>query len=221
MGTRFSKLTFVPVMLLLPALVLSSCNGIFAGIYDTEGETSDGVYGFLTKSDGTSSGTVYIDATSYTAWTYIDFHAGTITVTGMDDSEAPDSWDIAVHRYDAKTNGASVLETTQTGLELFLSTGSMPTGDYVEDVWTTEQIIVDMSGMMDGVLGYAESWYNEELSKWIDVDLSVMPPIYTMSYKVYALKLADGTNLALKLASYLSGSTKGYLTIEYIYPLEF
>lgn len=202
--------------------LLPSCNGIFHGIYDSDDEKTYSRFGFVEYDPSRNSGTVYIDATDYTQWVYLDFHGRTATAAGMEAEDAPADWDIAVHRYDVKTNGASALETGITGLEIFVSSGEMLQGDYVEDVWTTDRIIVDMSGMMDGNIGYSESWYNSEISKWIDVDTGTMPPVYSMSRKVYAVKLSDGTNLALKLSNYMDASgVKGYMTIEYVYPLEF
>ena len=134
--------------------LLPSCNGIFPGIYDSgESDLVTG-YGFIGHNPSDNSGKVYIDATDYTKWVYLDFHGRTAVTAGMSEEEAPAEWDIAVHRYDVKTNGAAVLETGITGLELFMSSGKMPEGGYVEDEWTTEQIIVDMSGMMDGNIGY-------------------------------------------------------------------
>ena len=202
--------------------LLPSCNGIFPGIYDNgESDLVTG-YGFIGHNPSDNSGKVYIDATDYTKWVYLDFHGRTAVTAGMSEEEAPAEWDIAVHRYDVKTNGAAVLETGITGLELFMSSGKMPEGEYVEDEWTTEKIIVDMSGMMDGNIGYSESWYNSELSKWLKVDTSTMPPLYSMSHKVYAVKLADGSNLALKLSNYMDASgVKGFMTIDYVYPVEF
>ena len=202
--------------------LLPSCNGIFPGIYDSgESDLVTG-YGFIAHNPSDNSGKVYIDATDYTKWVYLDFHGRTAVTAGMSEEEAPAEWDIAVHRYDVKTNGAAVLETGITGLELFMSSGKMPEGEYVEDEWTTEKIIVDMSGMMDGNIGYSESWYNSELSKWLKVDTSSMPPLYSMSHKVYAVKLADGSNLALKLSNYMDASgVKGFMTIDYVYPVEF
>ena len=202
--------------------LLPSCNGIFPGIYDSgESDLVTG-YGFIAHNPSDNSGKVYIDATDYTKWVYLDFHGRTAVTAGMSDAEVPSDWDIAVHRYDVKTNGAAVLETGITGLELFMSSGKMPEGEYVEDEWTTEKIIVDMSGMMDGNIGYSESWYNSELSKWLKVDTSTMPPLYSMSHKVYAVKLADGSNLALKLSNYMDASgVKGFMTIDYVYPVEF
>lgn len=202
--------------------LLPSCNGIFPGIYDSgESDLVTG-YGFIAHNPSDNSGKVYIDATDYTKWVYLDFHGRTAVTAGMSEEEAPAEWDIAVHRYDVKTNGAAVLETGITGLELFMSSGKMPEGEYVEDEWTTEKIIVDMSGMMDGNIGYSESWYNSELSKWLKVDTSTMPPLYSMSHKVYAVKLADGSDLALKLSNYMDASgVKGFMTIDYVYPVEF
>lgn len=202
--------------------LLPSCNGIFQGIYDSgEGDLVT-EYGFLEYNPSEKTGTIYIDATDYTKWIYLDFSERTAVTAGMSEEEAPAEWDIAVHRYDVKTNGAAALETGMTGLELFMSSGAMPEGDYVGDEWTTEQIIVDMSGMMDGNIGYSESWYNRELSKWLKVDTGTMPPVYSMSHKVYAVKLADGTHLALKLSNYMDATgVKGFMTIDYVYPVEF
>ena len=75
--------------------------------------------------------------------------------------------------------------------------------------------------MMDGYLSYAESFYNAELSTWLDVDKSTMPPIYTLSGKIYIIALSDGNNIAVKLSDYMNADgVKGYMTIEYIYPFE-
>ncbi len=203
---------------------LSSCEGIFDGIYDNPvQEQSAGSYGFIEFNDAMNSGTVYIDATSYTDWVYIDFHnRETFTVGVNDKDNVPAEWDIAVHRYDAKTNGGKVLETGFTGFDIMLSAGKLPEGEYYDDVWTNDMIAVDMSGMMEGRIEYAEDYYNTELSKWLNVDKSTMPPVYSMSRKVYVMKMGDGTCAALKLSNYMNSSgVKGYMTINYIYPLEF
>ena len=62
---------------------------------------------------------------------------------------------------------------------------------------------------------------NPELSKWLNVDTSEMPPIYTPSNKVYLLKMKDGTMAAIRLVSYMNAAgTKGYMTFDYLYPYE-
>lgn len=200
-------------------MLLSACNGLFSGIYDSPEEDDTKEYGFLTECTATSAGTIYIDATSYTQWTYIDFHNSTTDTREIDEAE-PDSWDLAIHRYDAKTNGGSVAETGSGTFQTLLDSGSATVGEYVSDIWTTEKIITDMSTMMEGYLGYAESYYNEELSKWLFVDTSTMPPIYTPSEKIYIVRMADGTKAAVYLENYMNTSAvKGYMTIRYIYPI--
>ncbi|MCM1163225.1 MAG: HmuY family protein [Muribaculaceae bacterium] len=196
------------------ALLLPACNGIFSDIYDSPESQQMSTYGFIVNSTSTEPGTIYIDATDYRRWTYIDFHTLSIDTLDIDYPE-PAAWDIAIHRYDAKTNGGVVAETGATS---FTSPVITP-GEFVADTWTTETIITDMSTMMDGYLSYKESDYNPELSKWLNVDKSSMPPVYTPSSKVYIARLADGSHVALRLDNYMDASgVKGYMTISYIYP---
>lgn len=201
----------------------SACNGIMDGIYDVPVSEDKKEYGFIETDVVNNSGTIYIKATEYDQWTYIDFH--TLTIDSLritTDRVEPGNWDMAIHRYDAKTNGASVLETGFTGLSILRTSGKMPEGTYVKDVWTEEKIVTDMSGMMEGELKYAPSYYNTELSRWLFVDTSSMPPSYNPSNKVYILKLKDNTTAAVRLKNFMNASgTKGYMTIEYIYPLHF
>lgn len=218
-----------PLLILLPVgaalLSLPSCNGLFEGIYDEPVAASE--FGFTKVEQATSSGTIYIDATSYTKWTYIDFDTYSIDTTliaedGSESGNVMEGWDLAVHRYDTKTNGGSVLETEYTSLDEFRVSGRIPEGEYVEDIWTEDRITIDMSQMMNGVILYAPSWYNPELSKWLNVDTSTMPPVYTMSGRVYVLKTQDGKAAALQLNNYMNDSkVKGFMTIDYIYPVEF
>lgn len=190
---------------------LSSCDGIFSDIYDNPQQTDVPEYGFIAPATQTVPGTIYIDATSYTDWVYIDFSTMTAETFPVE-APAPATWDIAVHRYDAKTDGATV-SATASGDFTTLTPAETP----VADEWTTQTIVTDMSTMMDGYLSYAESSYNRELSRWLDVDKSTMPPIYTMSGKVYLVNLRDGRRVALRLDNYMDGSgIKGYLTIRYM-----
>lgn len=213
------------VFLLGAALwLLPSCEGIFGGRYDKPGTVSE--YGFISVDEASSSGTIYIDASSYSKWTYINLGARTIDTTvvdagGNEEGTARDGWHFAVHRYDTKSNGGAVLETAFSSFDALMASGSLPAGSYVQDVWTEDRIAVDMSGMMEGIIRYAPSFYNPELSLWLDVNTSTMPPVYTMSDKVYVLRNSDGSYAALKLSNYMNGSkVKGYMTIDYIYPLK-
>lgn len=204
-------------------LSFSACDGILDGIYDNPDAEEAKEFGFIKIDEATHSGTVYIDATDYKRWTFINFHTQEIDSVDISKSgqKEPDEWDIAVHRYDTKTNGGAVLETGSTGFAALQAMGKMPDGTYVQDIWTTQKIAIDMSGMMDGKIVYTESYFNEELSKWLNVDTSNMPPIYTPSNKVYLVKLKDGTYAALRLSNYMNGKgVKGFMTVDYIYPFE-
>lgn len=189
--------------------LLSACNGILDGIYDEpDNENNTGFE---------NEGEIFIDATSYTQWVYIDFSERSTVTLGYDE-DAPQNWDIAVHRYDVKTNGAKVVETNYSDFDQAI-TATIDEADLVSDIWTTNQIVIDMSTMMDGYLGYTESYYNPELSKWLNVDTSTMPPIYTPSGKVYIVYLPDGTRAGVKLLNFMNDmQVKGYMTIQYMYP---
>ena len=213
----------VIAMLGATSMSLLSCNGILEGIYDQPQTKTDG-YGFISVNEADNSGTVYVNTADYARWTYIDFHNLTTDTVNIitEGNREPEHWDIAIHRYDAKTNGAEVIETGFTGFDILRASGKLPEGQYIADEWTTDRIAVDMSGMMEGNIRYAESYYNAELSKWLNVNTSTMPPVYTLSRKVYVAKLKDGTALALKLSDYTDAAgNKGYMTVEYVYPLDF
>lgn len=212
----------LPIMLGATMMLLPACDGILDGIYDQPVVKAKNQFGFIEIDKENKTGVIYIDASDYKKWIYINFHLLTIDSARIEENmQEPAQWDIAIHRYDAKTNGATVLETGFTGFAGLEMAGAIPDGEYVPDVWTTNRIIVDMSGMMEGKIGYAESFYNPELSKWLDVNLSTMPPVYTPSNKVYVVKLKDGTFAALRLRNFMStANIKGFMTIEYIYPYE-
>ncbi len=208
--------TLVCMLGMMLCASFSACDGIFEGIYDEAVDNTEG---------SVSEGYIYADASSYTQWIYINLHTLTMdTVQIADDGTFtdPEEWDLALHRWDVRTNGGAGLETQYTSMAALQASGQMPEGDFVEDVWTTEQVVIDVTDMLSGILGYCESYYNPELSKMMDVDITNMPPTYTPSGLVYVLRLADGTYAALRLATYTNSyGIKGYLNIEYVYPLEF
>ena len=211
------------VMFIMSAalMVFPSCDGIFEDIYDMP-KKSD--YGFLEAATPDKAGKIYVNASEYTKWIYIDFHKNAIdSVDIVNGGEEYDGeWDLAVHRYDAKTNDGSVLETSYTSLESFLNETQPTEGNYVKDVDTDSTIITDMSNMMNGEIVYAKSKVNLKLSEWLHRDMSSMPPTYTLSQKVYVVKLKDATKAAVKLSNYMNESyDKGHLTINYVYPVEF
>lgn len=202
---------------------LSSCDGVMDDLYDEPEESNTTEYGFLNKSNGSFVGEVYVNASEYDRWIYINFHTGKIDSAVVDTKAEPaGGWDIALHRYDVKTNRAASMETSYTDLSQLTSSGVLPTGSYTEDVYTTNKVITDMSGMMQGHLVYASTYYNSVLSSWINVDTGTMPPVYMTSGKVYVIKLSDGTYVAILLKSYMNDSSvKGYMRFDYVYPVKF
>lgn len=202
-------------------LLLTACNGILDGIYDKPAVDVVNDYGFVIVDEGARTGRIYIDATDYTEWHYVDLKNKQVTTAAVD-AAAPDTWDFAVHRYDAKTNGAAVWESSVSVFDALPAAGSVVEEElWVADEWTTDRITVDMSQMMDGVIRYAEDYRNPCLSRWLDVDTSTMPPVYTLSGKVYLVRLSDGRFAALRLTNFMNdAAVKGYMTIDYLYPIE-
>lgn len=175
----------------------------------------------------------YINATSYFHWIYINLHSKTVedTVTlGFYDTEhIPTSWDIALRHYDIKTNDATVKETEYRNLSDFkrdVENGAFrkPQPSEMIPDNLNDSVIYDMSTMLEGYVGYAPTRVNRELGKWLDLNLSTMPPIYTPSGRVYLLEMKDGTMAAIHFTGFSNPNiynTKGYISFEYLYPVNF
>lgn len=199
-------------------LSLQACDGLFGDLYDEPLTEVRKEYGFVSVDASSNSGRIYVNATSYTEWHYVDFKTQEVVTRGVDE-EPPAQWDFALHRYDTKTNGGSVAETGLAELSQLRGTGMPAASAFAADTMTTRRIIVDMSGMMEGRIGYTASPYNRTLSRWLNVDTSIMPPIYTPSNLVYLLRMADGSVAALRLVNFMNdAAVKGYMTIDYQYP---
>ena len=198
-------------------VLLSACD-ILSDVYDTPtSEKKEGQY--------------YVDATDYAKWVYVNLHTPTPTIVtstiSLDDfseTGVPAEWDIAQHRYDVKTNGAAVMMTPYHSIEELENTGLPSEGQWMEDEESEQSIIIDMSHMLEGYLTYAPGHKNLELSKWVEVDTSTMPPAYTMHDNVMLLRLNDGSYAAIQLANFMSTDNyqiKGWMTVNYKYPIEF
>lgn len=167
-----------------------------------------------------------INCTDYAKWVYINLHNGDSITLSYEQATLPDAWDIALHRYDVKTNGGKAVETSYGSLDELkaaVDDGTMTLP--ADELWepdVEDSIIVDMSHMMEGYLVRSASVINRVLCRWLDVDLSSMPPIYTPSDKVYLLLLRDGTVAAIRFTGFINQqlySTKGYISFDYCYPL--
>lgn len=200
-----------------------SCDGMFDFIYD-EKTSNEAQTGFHTTK--TSLGQLYIDSRDYYVWTYVNFHTETIDSfrinLNLADplSEEPTDWDIALHAYDARTNNGTVMATDYTDIFQVTSLNNLPEGTFLADVW--DSIMVDLSQRTSGIIEYLPCYVNTILSEWMILDLSIIPPTYTLSGKVYIVRFSDDTYCALRLTDYMSSTgVKGYLTIDYVYPLDF
>lgn len=201
-------------------LSLPACDGVFNGIYDEPAADTSKEYGFIASNADNNTGRIYIDATDYAEWHYIDLHDKSVSTIATD-GKAPENWDFAIHRYDAKTNDGEVWESSTEDFNSLPDIKSLSSEVFMKDEWTTGRIMIDMSQMMDGIVIYAEDYYNSCLSRWLNVDTSMMPPIYKPSGKIYVLRLSDGTYAALRLADFMSDAgIKGFMTIDYKYPVE-
>ena len=214
---RSRNAIFKYTIVLGAAMSLSACNGIFENIYDAPIETEMEI-----KENSFSQ----VKTVEYTEWAYINLSERTVTTVKIGEeyeSQIPDTWDYAIHRYDIKTNEGATYKTTYTSIDEFKATGKLPKAeDFVEDEWTTDKIAIDMSGMMDGNIIYTESYRNAVLSSWLDVNTATMPPVYTMSNQVFLIRLKDNTYAAIRFTNYMNArGIKGYIDFDFQYPLEF
>lgn len=214
---RSRNAIFKYTIILGATMSLSACNGIFENIYDDPIETEMEI-----KENKFSQ----VKTVEYTEWAYIDLSARKVTTVQIGEeyeSQIPEEWDFAIHRYDIKTNGGAAFQTSYTSIDDFIAAGKLPEAEkFVEDEWTTNKIAIDMSGMMEGNIVYTDSYYNATLSSWLNVDTSTMPPIYTMSSQVYLLRLEDNTYAAIRFTNYTNAKgIKGYIDFDFSYPIEF
>lgn len=140
----------------------------------------------------------------------------------VDTQAVPEKWDLAIHHFDVRTNGGSVLRTSYTSIDALPANKATFAGEqFVPDEWTSHQCIVDFSGMFDYNIWYQASPVNMVLTEWVRMDFSTPPPKYEASRRVYLLRMEDGTVAALNMTSYMSqAGTKGILSIDIKYPYE-
>ena len=178
-----------------------------------------------------------INATKYDVWTYINLETGqteihrdfsewhvmekgklieTIPAKGSE-VDIKIKWHIAIHRFDIRTNNGEAIATKETE---FSKVKGLPAGDYKKDVEVKDQVRVgfnraDMMKSKFTLAGTAK--INPELNKWMNVDMSTMPPTYTMSNLVYVVKFKDGSYAKIKFtdATDATGKEKGHITFQY------
>lgn len=163
------------------------------------------------KEDPSARTLTDLNVSAYDKWVYLSFETGTPVELGVDEKE-PEVWDIALHRENVKTNKGAALQSDATSLNAL---ATLPSGTFTPDV--TDSIIVDMSQMMQGIIGYQESELNMVLNAW--VSHSGMPPVYTVNENVYVVRTKEGKYAKIQFSSYKNAEDKtGYATFSYVYP---
>jgi len=248
---------------ILPSvLLLVSCHGVLDELYDTPTESID-----------IREGQLYVDASSWLDWYYIDFNTanhnaaegGTSSAfvkeaipteklpnpqpstlqpqtgiytywydvfgaglsnhdfrgfTPTDPQPAPDSWHIAVHRNNVRTNGGAVYETAFTSMkDLPESSAAFADATFTPDAWNELDVWTIQDQMLQGLIGNQGIEVNPVLSSWLKVDIPPIPPTFTLNNHVFIIRFDDGTFAAIQLENYQSPTgTKCCLTINYKYP---
>ena len=200
------------------------------------------------SSESTSYHTMEeLNCADYSDWTYVNLQTGE-TETHPDagewiysdgslrEAQDPETvsidWHIAIHRYEMKTNDATVCNT---GLTDITAVTELPSGTYTADETVTYEeelekdeageasylISTDMSNMMSGVIGYA---HNATINRTISDGItrtatgSMPPTIYGTTGETFALKWEDGSwAKILFTAVYSSSGSSGYLSFNYLY----
>lgn len=188
----------------------------------------------LPTSEGVKEMTVNAD---YSLWTYVDLKSGnqqTCTVEGpwkytLEEGfeeknpeikgSVPAKWDLAFHQYEIRTNNGQAVQTSETELD---AVKELPTAGLVGDITfkaEDKKLIVDISGMMQGKIGYAGGMLNTELGKWLTkTPTGTMPPYkYKITDNVYVVKLANGDWVKIKFLDRLNGSGDKAVKFTYEY----
>lgn len=154
-----------------------------------------------------------LDASAYDQWVYFSFETGISEIRSYKES-APEKWDVAFHRENVKTNEGSAMKTDKTSMDALTE---VPVGEYVKDEMTTDKVIVDMSQMMQGKIGYDTTAINMVMNEW--VTRSGMPPVYKVGENVYVVRTKGGKHAKLQFTSYKNDSDKtGFVSFSYVYP---
>ena len=132
----------------------------------------------------------------------------------------PESWTIAVHRNNVRTNGGAALETQYTSMDQLPETSSeFHDKTFTADEWSENEVWDSQKLMLQSYVPSQGIAINKVISSWLTLEIPPMPPSFYHNNHVFILRLKDGTYAALQLANYLSPSgTACHLTINYKYP---
>lgn len=129
----------------------------------------------------------------------------------------PAEWDIAFHRQNVRTNGATVLETNYTSFDELPASSAMFTGaTFTGDEWSERDVWADSRKMLLGLMGCQGININKPLSSMLQFNF---PPSYVLNNHIFLVKLKNGNMAAMQLANYMNAAGQTCrLTINYKYP---
>ncbi len=132
----------------------------------------------------------------------------------------PNSWSIAVHRNNVRTNGGAAIETHYTSMDELPPNSTAFTGaDFREDEWSENEVWADESHMLSSLVGCQGIKINKVLSSWLRIDIPPMPPAFTRNSHIYIIRLRNGKYAAVQLENYMNDKgVKCWLTVNYKYP---
>lgn len=206
-------------------LALTSCDGMFEGVYDEPVAEQQSEFGFknttiISATEGMpaySRGWLYVKTVEYTEWSYIDFETRTIGCAGVWD-EYDGDWDIAIHRYEVKTNKGKVRKTEYSDFDVLLAQNQLKAEEYKADEWSENRVAIDLSGILDYNVIFLPTYVSNVID-WVQVIYPPYPPTYKSHDKIFVVELEDGNRVGLRLENYVNNNgVKAYLTIEFVYP---
>ncbi|MDR0547473.1 MAG: HmuY family protein [Dysgonamonadaceae bacterium] len=184
----------------------------------------------LFKKNEPKEGLAVLDCTSYTQWNFFSFAQGQLVGSCDAGNEAEyetwrmrADWDLAFHRQDVKTNsGASgsgkggILEYDFNGQAFdFDAVKDMPKTGYQTDV--QDSVIYDMSGMMQGIIGYEKTGLAQPTKKWA-VLTDMQNSKWEYAQKVFIVRTADEKYAKIYLKNFKSDTgASGTITMQYAY----
>lgn len=144
--------------------------------------------------------TVTTNAKEYGKWTYYSIEKG--KEVQISDFKNSLDWDIAFHRDHVRLNGGKSGKGKGEAIKLneedINKVTVAPTEGYVKD---TEGFILTKLQFPQPI--FTKEPFNKEV-KWLDIDTSNPPPVYTMEKDVlFVIKTASGKYAKIKFLDYL------------------
>jgi len=175
---------------------------------------------------------ITIKTSDYTKWTYFSFEKGD-TVAVPANFKNDKTWDLALHRWDVRTNSGesgigqggayavaySIKDVTE---ESTLASWSVP---ILSASFTKDSLIKTYMNIPNM---YADSDADQRvdvpantvLGSWMVVKMASIPPTYAMAENAFVVKTANGKYAVVQFTNYMNNKAeKGYVTFEYIYPV--